>query len=183
MILSTKGRYSVMAMVDLAIHAAGKPVGLAAIAERQEIPLAYLEQIFARLKKADVVKSVRGPGGGYLLATSPSELSIADIMLAADEPMKMTRCKTDSTKGCMNKKARCLTHDLWEGLSAQIRLYLGSIMLADVCGSKVQQKFPRAHANPELMRFAKEVISHQSSVSSKKEGSAEDWRLKTGDSL
>ena len=156
MILSTKGRYSVMAMVDLAIHAQGKPVGLAAIAQRQEIPLAYLEQIFARLKKAGVVKSVRGPGGGYLIAKSPSELSIADIMLAADEPMKMTRCKSEHT-GCMTKKARCLTHDLWEGLSAQIRLYLGSIMLADVCGSKVQQKFPRAHSTPELMMFAKMV--------------------------
>lgn len=161
MILSTKGRYSVMAMVDLAIHSNGKPVGLAAIAQRQEIPLAYLEQIFARLKKAGVVKSIRGPGGGYLMAKSPSELSIADIMIAADEPMKMTRC--DTHEGCMTKKARCLTHDLWEGLSAQIRLYLGSIMLADVCGSKVQQKFPRAHSNPDLMRFAKGVARVQNS--------------------
>ena len=163
MILSTKGRYSVMAMVDLAIQPAGKPVGLAAIAERQEIPLAYLEQIFARLKRAGMVKSVRGPGGGYTLAKPAEELSIADIMLAADEPMKMTRCKTESSDGCMVKKARCLTHDLWEGLGAQIRLYLGSIMLADVCGSKVQQKFPRAHAMPELMMFAKGISKKPSS--------------------
>ncbi len=167
MILSTKGRYSVMAMVDLATQPAGKPVGLAAIAKRQEIPLAYLEQIFSRLKKAGVVKSVRGPGGGYLIAKSPSDLSIADIMLAADEPMKMTRCESDSHNGCMAKKARCLTHDLWEGLGAQIRLYLGSIMLADVCGSKVQQKFPRAHAMPELMMFSKGVTSDQWPVASK----------------
>lgn len=153
MILSTKGRYSVMAMVDLATQLAGKPVALAGIAERQEIPLAYLEQIFARLKRAGVVKSVRGPGGGYTLAKPAEELSIAAIMMAADEPMKMTRCETH--EGCMATKARCLTHDLWEGLTAQIRLYLGSIMLADVCNRKVQQKFPRAHATPELMMFAK----------------------------
>ncbi len=155
MILSTKGRYSVMAMVDLAVHSGGKPLTLAAIAQRQEIPLAYLEQIFARLKREGIVKSVRGPGGGYTLATPAEKLSIAAIMLAADEPMKMTRCDADSHEGCMSKKARCLTHDLWEGLGAQIRLYLGSIMLADVCGSKVQQKFPPAHSNPELMMFAK----------------------------
>lgn len=163
MILSTKGRYSVMAMVDLATQPADKPVGLAAIAERQEIPLAYLEQIFARLKRAGVVKSVRGPGGGYRLARAAEELSIADIMLAADEPMKMTRCESQSHTGCMAAKTRCLTHDLWEGLSAQIRLYLGSIMLADVCARRVQQKFPRAHATPELMMFAK-MMDKQASV-------------------
>lgn len=155
MILSTKGRYSVMAMVDLASHSEGKPIALAAIAERQEIPLAYLEQIFARLKRAGVVKSVRGPGGGYLLGKAADGISIADIMLAADEPMKMTRCESQSHNGCMATKARCLTHDLWEGLSSQIRLYLGSIMLADVCSRRVQEKFPRAHSNPELMMFAK----------------------------
>ena len=153
MILSTKGRYSVMAMVDLATQPEGKPVGLASIAERQEIPLAYLEQIFARLKKAGIVKSVRGPGGGYTLGKPASDMSIAEIMFAADEPIKMTRCETH--EGCMATKARCLTHDLWEGLTAQIRLYLGSIMLADVCERRVQQKFPRAHATPELMMFAK----------------------------
>jgi len=157
MILSTKGRYSVMAMVDLATQAPGKSVGLAAIATRQEIPLAYLEQIFARLKKAGIVKSIRGPGGGYTLGKPANEMSIADIMLAADEPMKMTRCESDSHNGCMAAKARCLTHDLWEGLGAQIRLYLGSIMLADVCERRVQQKFPRAHAMPELMMFGKGV--------------------------
>ena len=164
MILSTKGRYSVMAMVDLATQSAGKPVGLAAIAERQEIPLAYLEQIFARLKKAGIVKSVRGPGGGYTLGKPANEMSIAEIMFAADEPMKMTRCESDSHNGCMATKARCLTHDLWEGLTAQIRLYLGSIMLADVCERRVQQKFPRAHATPELMMFAKMLDDKRKNV-------------------
>lgn len=155
MILSTKGRYAVMAMVDLAGQPAGKPVTVAAISERQEIPLAYLEQIFARLKKAKLVTSVRGPGGGYKLATAMEAISIAQIMLASDESIKMTRCDSHSHQGCMATKARCLTHDLWEGLSAQINLYLGSITLADVCKRQVQRKFPRAHATPELMMFAK----------------------------
>lgn len=166
MILSTKGRYSVMAMVDLATQPQGKPVGLAGIAERQEIPLAYLEQIFARLKRAGIIKSVRGPGGGYLLARTAEEVTITDIMLAADEPMKMTRCETH--EGCMATKARCLTHDLWEGLGAQMRYFLGTITLADVCGRRVQEKFPRAHAVPGLMMFAKGEFSGQSSEFSKK---------------
>lgn len=159
--LSTKGRYAVMAMVDLATQGQDKPVGLAAIAGRQEIALAYLEQIFARLKKAGLVASVRGPGGGYKLGKSASEMSVAEIMFAADEPIKMTRCESDSHHGCMAAKTRCLTHDLWEGLTAQMRMYLGSITLADVCARRVQQKFPRAHASPEMMMFGKGVASHQ----------------------
>lgn len=155
MILSTKGRYAVMAMVDLGIQPQDKPVTLAAIAERQEIPLAYLEQIFSRLKRSGLVKSVRGPGGGYQLARDAEEMSIAEIMLASDEPLKMTRCDSHSHNGCMAAKSRCLTHDLWEGLSAQIHHYLGTITLGDVCARRVQQKFPRAHATPELMMFAK----------------------------
>ncbi|MES2984950.1 MAG: Rrf2 family transcriptional regulator [Pseudomonadota bacterium] len=154
MILSTKGRYAVMAMVDLAIQPPGKPVGLAAIAGRQEIPLAYLEQIFARLKKAGLVQSVRGPGGGYMLAREPACLSVADIMLASEEPMKMTRCNGQKHEGCMAPKTRCLTHDLWEGLSAQISHYLETITLADVCGRKVQEKFPRAKSSAGLTMFA-----------------------------
>lgn len=181
MILSTKGRYSVMAMVDLSVQPQGKPVGLAAVAQRQEIPLAYLEQIFARLKRAGLVMSVRGPGGGYRLARTADTLSIADIMLAADEPLKMTRCKSHSHQGCMAHKTRCLTHDLWEGLSAQIRLYLGSVTLADVAAGNVQQKFPRAHAVPEMMMFAKGVSSRQSSVDSGQQTGRQC--LKTGDLL
>lgn len=164
MILSTKGRYAVMAMVDLAIQSAGKPVGLAAIAERQEIPLAYLEQIFARLKRAGLVKSVRGPGGGYQLARTAREMTITEIMLASDEPMKMTRCESHSHQGCMAPKTRCLTHDLWEGLGAQIRHYLGTITLEDVCERRVQQKFPRAHAAPEMMMFAKLVDDKRATI-------------------
>ena len=132
MILSTKGRYAVMAMVDLAGQQGVVPVPLATIAERQEIPLAYLEQIFARLKRAGLVTSMRGPGGGYRLARAMEALTIADIMLASDEPLKMTRCDSHAHTGCMVSKARCLTHDLWEGLSTHIQGYLENVTLADV---------------------------------------------------
>ncbi len=179
--LSTKGRYAVMAMVDLATQAEDKPVTLAAIAERQEIPLAYLEQIFSRLKKAGLVQSVRGPGGGYRLARKPEALNVAEIMFAADEPIKMTRCESLSHKGCMATGVRCLTHDLWEGLTAQMRLYLGSITLADVCGRRVQQKFPRAHATPELMMFSKGMAGSQWPAASGKE--AGNRLLTTGEPL
>ncbi len=165
MILSTKGRYAVMAMVDLALQPEGQPVGLAKIAERQEIPLGYLEQIFSRLKRAGLVQSVRGPGGGYRLARAREHITIEEIMLASEESIEMARCKGDS--GCTVKQARCLTHDLWEGLSAQIHFYLGTIFLSDICNGTVQQKFPRAHANAEFMRFAKEVIRVESRESSK----------------
>jgi len=142
MLLSTKGRYAVMAMVDLAIAKSDKPVTLAGIAERQEIPLAYLEQIFAKLKKRGIVKSVRGPGGGYQLAKSAHETMIAEIVMASDESLKMTRCNSGSHEGCMAPKTRCLTHDLWEGLGYQIFHYLRSISLADVCERNLKKKFP-----------------------------------------
>lgn len=132
MILGTKARYAVMAMVDLAAQASDRPVKLAEIASRQEIPLAYLEQIFARLKASGLVKSIKGPGGGYRLARAVSELPISDIVIAADEQMKMTRCESHATTGCMASKARCLTHDLWDGLSEQIYNYFHSITLEDV---------------------------------------------------
>ncbi len=139
MILSTKGRYAVMAMVDLAASQEdAKPVSLAAIAERQEIPQAYLEQIFARLKKAGLVQAVRGPGGGYRLAQGAGSTRISDIMQAADESIKMTRCSgSDDPAGCMAPKTRCLTHDLWEGLGNHIFMYLYNITLADVCNREV----------------------------------------------
>jgi Rrf2 family iron-sulfur cluster assembly transcriptional regulator len=144
MMLSTKGRYAVMAMVDLASQPQEKPVGLAAIAQRQEIPLAYLEQIFAKLKRADIVESSRGPGGGYKLAKPAEKTTISEIIVAAEEDIEMTRCAVSDTPGCMqSNKARCLTHDLWEGLTRQIEHYLESLTLADVCARKVKEKFPR----------------------------------------
>jgi Rrf2 family transcriptional regulator, iron-sulfur cluster assembly transcription factor len=135
--LSTKGRYAVMAMVDLAQHSASGPVCLADIAERQEISLSYLEQLFAKLRRGGLVKSVRGPGGGYLLAHHRDETRIADIILAVDEPIHAIRCKPGATLGCRGDRSRCLTHDLWEELSNQIHLYLSSVSLGDVCDRRV----------------------------------------------
>jgi len=135
--LSTKGRYAVMAMVDLAAHSEGKPVSLADIAERQEISLSYLEQLFAKLRRASLVKSVRGPGGGYLLAYEADETRIADIILAVDEPIRATRCTPGQPTGCRSNQSRCLTHDLWEELGNQIYLYLSSVTLSDVVARRV----------------------------------------------
>ncbi|MFD2232359.1 Rrf2 family transcriptional regulator [Phaeospirillum tilakii] len=131
--LSTKGRYAVMAMVDLASHSHGSPVALADIAERQEISLSYLEQLFGKLRKGGLVKSVRGPGGGYLLSRPAQQIRISDIILAVDEPIQTTRCSPGTPSGCHDDKGRCLTHDLWEELGNQIYLYLSSVSLADVC--------------------------------------------------
>jgi len=135
--LSTKGRYAVMAMADLAHHSNGKPVALAEVAERQEISLSYLEQLFGRLRRGGLVSSVRGPGGGYLLARNTADMRVSDIILAVDKPIKATRCKPGSPKGCHLHKGRCLTHDLWEELGNQIYLYLSSVTLADVCERRV----------------------------------------------
>ena len=135
--LSTKGRYAVMALVDLAGHSNGRPVALADISGRQEISLSYLEQLFAKLRRAGLVKSVRGPGGGYLLARSAEDTRISDAIMAVDEPIRATRCKPNSGTGCHSDKSRCLTHDLWEELSHQIHLFLSSVSLADVCEKRV----------------------------------------------
>lgn len=135
--LSTKGRYAVMALVDIAKHGRGEPISLAEIAERQVISLSYLEQLFAKLRSASLVKSVRGPGGGYLLMHGADETRIADIILAVDEPIRATRCTPGAPMGCSGSKSRCLTHDLWEELGNQIHLYLSSVSLADVCAGRL----------------------------------------------
>lgn len=137
MILGTKARYAVMAMVELAGRGGDHPVCLSDIAQSQEIPLAYLEQIFNKLKKNGMVRSVRGPGGGYALARASAELRVAEIVLAVDESIKMTRCDGHKIKGCMPGSARCATHDLWEGLGERIYDYLNGISLRDVCERKL----------------------------------------------
>jgi Rrf2 family iron-sulfur cluster assembly transcriptional regulator len=138
--LSTKGRYAVMAMVDLAHFSGGKPVALADIAARQGISLSYLEQLFGKLRRSSLVKSVRGPGGGYLLSRRGEDIRVSDIILAVDEPIKAVRCKPGTSAGCLQDKSRCLTHDLWEELGNQIYLYLSSVTLADVCQRRVLGK-------------------------------------------
>jgi len=136
--LSTKGRYAVMAMVDLARreNEAVRAVALADIAERQEISLSYLEQLFARLRRQGLVTSARGPGGGYRLAKTAADTSIADIIRAVDEPMRATRCN-GGAKGCMKRGERCLTHDLWDRLGTQIEDYLASVSLDDVATGRL----------------------------------------------
>ena len=135
--LGTRARYAVMAMVDLARHGEARPVPLAEIARRQEISLPYLEQLFAKLRRGGLVKSVRGPGGGYLLAHDRNDTRISDIVLAVDEKIEAVRCKPGMAIGCRGDRSRCLTHDLWEELGRQIYLYLSSVSLGDVCERRV----------------------------------------------
>ncbi len=128
--LTTKGRYAVTAMLDLAFHSQENPVTLTDIATRQTISLSYLEQLFARLRKAGMVTGVRGPGGGYKLSRDPKEISIAQIISAVDEQIDSTKC--GSKRNCRKDNQPCLTHDLWVGLSEQIHDYLEKISLAEV---------------------------------------------------
>ena len=127
--LTTKGRYAVTAMLDLAFHSQTKPVTLTEIATRQTISLSYLEQLFARLRKAGMVTGVRGPGGGYKLSREAIEINIAEIIAAVDEPIDSTKC---GGKGDCQEGQACLTHDLWMGLSDQIRAYLSGISLGEI---------------------------------------------------
>lgn len=135
--LSTKGRYAVMAMADLARRQSPSERGLslADIAERQDISLSYLEQLFARLRRKGLVVSARGPGGGYRLSRAAAAISVAEIILAVDEPLHATRCGAMSHEGCMSKGERCLTHALWDDLGRHIESFLTSVSLDDVaCG-------------------------------------------------
>ena len=152
--LSTKGRYAVMAMADLAAQqGASRPVSLAEIAKRQEISLSYLEQLFAKLRRGGLVKSVRGPGGGYRLSRSAEDIRIADIILAVDEPIAATRCRDGSAKGCTGSAGRCVTHDLWEELGRHIHVFLATVSLGDVVERRV---LGRTHALATLQAVAAE---------------------------
>ena len=137
--LSTKGRYAVMAMADLAGHADRRAVSLAEIAERQQLSVAYLEQLFARMRRRGLVVSARGPGGGYRLARRAEETTIAEVVTAVDEPLRATRCGGKAT-GCMRGGARCLTHDLWEETGRHIHDYLSSVSLADVLSGHLRRE-------------------------------------------
>jgi Rrf2 family iron-sulfur cluster assembly transcriptional regulator len=135
--LTTKGRYAVTAMLDLALHYDQGAVTLAEIAKRQGISLSYLEQLFARLRRNGLVDSVRGPGGGYNLAHDPAKISVADIVVAINENIDARRC---GGKANCNGDERCLTHELWEELSDRIHGFLNGISLADLVNQpKVQE--------------------------------------------
>ena len=138
--MSTRGRYAVMALTDLAAEgdtgAGARAVPLASIAERQHISQAYLEQLFARLRRQGLVQSVRGAGGGYRLARPAEELSVAEVVTAVDEPLKVTRCP-EGRGGCMPGAALCRTHDLWAETGRRLRDYLAAVSLADVVAGRL----------------------------------------------
>jgi Rrf2 family iron-sulfur cluster assembly transcriptional regulator len=127
--LTTKGRFAVTAMVDLAMRQNRGPVTLAAISERQHISLSYLEQLFGKLRRAKLVTSVRGPGGGYNLAQSASQVTVAQIVTAVDEPLDATQC--GGKENC-HEERRCMTHDLWATLNEKMQDYLSSVTLGDL---------------------------------------------------
>ena len=125
--LTTKGRFAVTAMIDLGLREHAGPVALAAISARQQISLSYLEQLFGRLRRQDLVASTRGPGGGYSLGRKAEDITVADIILAVDEPLDATGC--GGKENCMDDGGRCMTHDLWAGLNAKMIEHLNSISL------------------------------------------------------
>jgi Rrf2 family iron-sulfur cluster assembly transcriptional regulator len=133
--MSTKGRYAVMAMIDIGEHSGGHPVSLADIAERQEISQEYLEQLFGKLRRAGLVESARGPGGGYKLAREACDIPVSEIILAVDEPLRVTRCEGDAVDGCV-KGEKCCAHDLWSSLGRQMMYFLASITLEDVVAKR-----------------------------------------------
>jgi Rrf2 family iron-sulfur cluster assembly transcriptional regulator len=137
--LNTKGRYAVTAMADLAKFGAGEAIPLSAIAERQHISLAYLEQLFAKLRRAGLVESERGRAGGYRLGRPPSRITVAEIMRAVEEGIRMTRCAGEDSAPCIPGK-RCLTHGLWDALGDQIAWFLDSVTLQEVIDGVVPVK-------------------------------------------
>ncbi|MET0015384.1 MAG: Fe-S cluster assembly transcriptional regulator IscR [Sedimenticola sp.] len=142
--LTTKGRYAVTAMLDLAFHFGEGPITLAEIAQRQDISLSYLEQLFSRLRKRELVSSVRGPGGGYILGRNADKIFIAEVISAVDEKVDTTRCGGDNN---CQKNERCLTHDLWHDLSDRIYDYLSDISLHDLMARRGVQMVAQRQDN------------------------------------
>jgi Rrf2 family iron-sulfur cluster assembly transcriptional regulator len=127
--LTTKGRFAVTAMLDLALHGSNGPVTLAGISERQKISLSYLEQLFGKLRRRELVESVRGPGGGYHLARDASKVTVADIIKAVEEPLDSTQCA--GRENCLENQ-RCMTHDLWEELNTTVYGFLAGVSLSQL---------------------------------------------------
>ena len=134
--LTTKGRFAVTAMIDVAMHNGGGPVTLAGVAERQKISLSYLEQLFGKLRRYGLVDSVRGPGGGYNLARAATGVSVADIITAVDEPIDATQC--GGKQNCQDDK-RCMTHELWASLNTHIFAFLNSVTLEQLVRQQDKQ--------------------------------------------
>jgi len=150
--LTTRGRYAVTAMLDLALNGDKGPISLAAISQRQDISLSYLEQLFAKLRKNDLVASVRGPGGGYRLSRCREQINVADIISAVNESTDSTSCQG---KGDCQKGEACLTHHLWDGLSHQIHDFLSSISL----GSLTEQSEVRRVSERQISATEETVVN------------------------
>ncbi|MEC5388364.1 Fe-S cluster assembly transcriptional regulator IscR [Uliginosibacterium sp. H3] len=144
--LTTKGRFAVTAMIDLALRQGDGPVTLAGISERQGISLSYLEQLFGKLRRHELVASVRGPGGGYTLAKPMESVSVADVIVAVDEPLDATQC--GGKENC-HDEGRCMTHDLWTNLNKRMFEYLASVTLAGL----VEQQRQRCSKEHEVTMF------------------------------
>ena len=142
--LTSKGRYAVMAMADLAKNNAKEPTSLSEISLRQGISLSFLEQLFLRLKKSELVQSTRGPNGGYLLSKAPEEIKLSSIISAVDEKVKTVKCKKESKKGCNGKLIKCITHNLWDELESHINSFFEKNTLKDILN--------RANANKDKLK-------------------------------
>lgn len=147
--LTTKGRFAVTAMIDLAQRQSNGPVTLAGISERQKISLSYLEQLFGKLRRHNIVASVRGPGGGYRLARPMNEVSVADIIAAVDEPLDATNC--GGRENCQDEQ-RCMTHDLWTNLNKRMHEYLASVTLQDLVNQPKAKAVAATVAMDERLR-------------------------------
>lgn len=147
--LTTKGRFAVTAMIDLGLRQSAGPVTLAAISQRQQISLSYLEQLFGKLRRHSLVESTRGPGGGYTLAKPPQDITVAEIITSVDEPLDATQC--GGKENCLGEGARCMTHDLWASLNTKMVEFLDSISLQKLVDDQIAKGF-KIEAKPTLKR-------------------------------
>ena len=143
--LTTKGRYAVMAMADLAKNNVKEPTSLTAISLRQGISIAYLEQLFLKLRKNNLVQSSRGPSGGYVLSKPPSEIKLLSVINAVDEKIKTVKCRKESKRGCNHKSIKCITHNLWDDLEIHINKFFENNTLSDILFKEVRN-------NPEELK-------------------------------
>jgi Rrf2 family iron-sulfur cluster assembly transcriptional regulator len=138
--LNTRGRYAVMALADMATFNSQNPVSLRDISLRQNISLVYLEQIFSKLKKNNIVKSIRGTNGGYMLTKDPEKIKLSNIFLAVDEKVKTLQCKKESKKGCNGKLTKCIAHNLWDDLEMYINDFFDKKNLGDLLKNNLEKK-------------------------------------------
>ena len=147
--LTTKGRFAVTAMIDLGLRQSSGPVTLAGISQRQQISLSYLEQLFGKLRRHELVESTRGPGGGYMLARKASEITVADIIVSVDEPIDATQC--GGKENCLGEGARCMTHDLWASLNVRMVEFLDAITLQKLVDEQIAKGL-HVEEQPSLKR-------------------------------